>query len=101
MKATLRYLANKFAPEEETMDLPRHGKQIPTDNGDVKEADQSLLVVLELLDETYGWVQVLKVLRDNVASKYAGGVRFADYLIKAEEYKARWTEAEGSLDKGN
>jgi hypothetical protein len=62
-------------------DLPYRGKQIPIDDGEIREADQLLLHMLELLDDVYGWVQVLKVLRDNVAARYASGTRFADYLI--------------------
>lgn len=63
-------------------DLPAQGKIIDTDNGKVIQADQFLLATLNHLDDVYGWVQVLKVLRDHVAPKYASGKRFADYLIE-------------------
>jgi len=62
------------------MTLPYRGEQIP--NVNARQADQILVHTLTLLDDVYGWVQVLKVLRDEIASKYVGGQRFADYLIE-------------------
>jgi hypothetical protein len=64
------------------MELPIHGDKIGTDNGEVRQADQTLFIVLQLLDETYGWVQVLEVLRDGIASKYPSGIRYAKYLME-------------------
>jgi hypothetical protein len=60
--------------------LPGKGSQLETDNGTLREADQTLLGVLNAMNDMYGWVQVLEVLLDGVIAKYPSGHRYAHYL---------------------
>ena len=62
-------------------DLPLEGGTIRTEDGEVRAADQSLLRVLALANDVYGWVQVLEVLRDHVIARYPAGPRYAAHVL--------------------
>ena len=66
-------------------DLPLEGGTIRTEDGEVRAADQSLLRVLALMNDIYGWVQVLEVLRDHVISRYPAGPRYAAHVLAQQD----------------
>ena len=65
--------------------LPEHGVEVATSEGHLRQADRQLLKMLLSLDQIYGWVAILEVLRFGVINRYSGGERYARFLIDRPE----------------
>lgn len=68
-----------------TSPLPQRGELIDTDGEALRQADQGLLAILNLVNDAYGWVAVLEVLRDHVIARYPSGLRYAAHLLKQKD----------------